>query len=136
MPQLSMQVDRVSGPYFEPHVTDWDGGCAWVFHVSDISEEGAGYFAQAMTDQARNWGLRRPGEPLGPIVPVRIVRVPDLPHPCAIHVEDQADHITYTVGEDLISEHGAEAIGKILTARSPYWIRRPDEPGSQYGDAG
>lgn len=132
---LSMQVERVSGPDFEPHVVDWDDGCAWVFHVSDISEDGAEHFKKAMTDQARNWGIRDSGTPLGPIVPVRIVRVPDLPEVLAMQVDDRADAITYTVDEDLISERGAEVISRKLTERSPHWLRRPDEPGSQYGDA-
>lgn len=133
---LDMQVERVGGPDFEPHVVDWDTGCAWVFHTSDITEEGAEYFKKAMTDQAKNWGLRPAGTPLGPIVPVRIVRVPDLPKICAMRVDDRAEAITYTVDEDLISDRGAEVIGRKLTERSPYWLRRPDEPGSQYGDAG
>lgn len=133
---LSMQVERVGGPYFEPHVVDWDDGCAWIFHVSDITEDGAKYFKQAMTDQAQNWGLRPPGTPLGPIVPVCIAREPGFPKALAIHVDDTVDAITYTVDEDLISERGAEVIGRKLTDRSPYWLRRPDKPGSQYGDAG
>lgn len=128
---LSMQVERVSGLNFEPHVVDSDTGCTWVFHVSDISEEGAGYFKQAMTDQARNWTFRDPDAPLGPIVPVRIARVPDLPDVMALQVNDSVDGITYTVDERLISEYGAQVISRVLTERSPHWVRRPDAPGSQ-----
>lgn len=127
---LSMQVDRVGGPYFEPRVEDWDGGCTWVFHVSDISESGAEYFRQAMTDQACNWGIRGPEMPLGPVVPVCIKRVPDLPERCALQVADTADAITYFADENLISDRAAEVIGRTLTERSPYWLRRPDGPGS------
>ncbi|MEU6990285.1 hypothetical protein ABZ953_06435 [Streptomyces sp. NPDC046465] len=131
-----MQVERVGGPYFEPKIVDWDTGCAWVFHVSDITEDGAAYFTKAMTNQARNWGVRGPGVPLGPIVPVRIEREPDLPDVMALHVDDGVDEITYTVDEELITERAAEVISRKLTERSPYWLRRPDKPGSQYGDAG
>lgn len=125
---LSMKVDRVVvGAYFEPHIVDIeDEGCVFLFHKRDITVKGADYFAQVMTDQARRWAPRTPEMPRGGIIPVRIIREPDLPEPFAIHLDDSAESITYTVDEVLISEHGAEVISRLLTERSPHWQRVPD----------
>lgn len=125
---LNMQVDRVVvGAYFEPHIVDIeDEGCIFVFHEQDITPKGADYFAQVMTDQARRWAPRAPDMPRGGIIPVRIMREPDLPEPFAIRLDDSASSITYTVDMELISEHGAEVISRLLTERSPHWHRVPD----------
>ena len=125
---MNMQVDRVVvGAYFEPHIVDIEGeGCIFVFHEQDITPKGADYFAQVMTDQARRWAPRTPDMPRGGIIPVRIMREPDLPEPFAIHLDDSASSITYTVDMELISEHGAEVISRLLTERSPHWHRVPD----------
>ncbi|MFF2852595.1 hypothetical protein ACFVT5_40840 [Streptomyces sp. NPDC058001] len=127
---LSMQVRREDGHYFEPYIVDLDDGCEFVFHEKDITEEGAKYFAQAVTDQARRWLPRPPEMPQGHLVPVLIIREPDLPEVCAIHLDDRAESILYTVDADIITERAAAVISRKLTERSPHWHRVPDETQS------
>lgn len=130
---MNMRVNRViGGEYFEPHVVDLDdgSGCVWVFHELDITSQGADCFVNAMTDQAKVWAFRTPEMGLGGIIPVRIVRDRTLPKKCGIYYTDSAEGITYVAAPLLISERGAAGIGRVLTERSPYWYRRPDEPHS------
>lgn len=123
---LRMQVERKSGDYFEPQIFDLADGCVFVFHEDDITQAGAEWFALAMTDQARRWAPRTMGMPLGPVVPVRIDRSPDVPQAVGFVVDDSAVSINYLAHEDLIREHAAKVIGEKLTERSPYWMRVPD----------
>ncbi|MFJ6566539.1 hypothetical protein ACIQNU_03910 [Streptomyces sp. NPDC091292] len=127
---LSMQVRREGGQYFEPYIVDLDDGCVFVFHDIDITEDGAWYFAQAVTDQAARWLPRTPEMPRGHIVPVLIVREPDLPEVCAIHLDDRAESILYTVDADLMTARAAAVISRKLTERSPHWHRVPDNTKS------
>ena len=135
-----MRVERVEGGYREPEIVDLEDGtgCLFKLHESDIDEDGAVWLGQLLTEQARRWAPRLPGMPLGPAIPVVFERVPGLPDPIAVRLEDGADRITYTVDESIVSEHAAVFLGNLLTARSPYWRRVPrgfHEGHGRLGDA-
>ncbi|MEU6661196.1 hypothetical protein [Streptomyces sp. NPDC046821] len=121
-----MQVERSGGDHFAPFIVDHATGCTFHFHEEDITEEGADWFSAAMTEQARRWVPRARTMARGKTVPVQIEREDDLPEPFALHLEDSADAITYTVDASAIEEDAASAISRQLTARSPHWQRVPD----------
>lgn len=122
-----MEVERRGGEHFEPFIVDIEGeGCIFVFHERDITTDGAAWFSKVMTDQATRWVPRTPDMPLGGVIPVRIVREPDLPDMLAIYLDDSEAAITYYVDETIIGEYGADVISRKLTARSPHWQRVPD----------
>lgn len=123
-----MHVERIQGAYIQPDIVDLDdgSGCVFKFHESDISEDGAVWLSNLLTEQARMWAPRPPGSPPGPVVPVVFNRVPDLPDPFLIRVDDRADAITYTVDASLISQRAADHLGRLDTERSPYWQRVPE----------
>lgn len=123
-----MHVERVQGDYIEPEIIDLEGGtgCLFRLHESDVSEEGPKMLADLLTKQAQRWAPRPPGSPLGPVIPVRWERIPGLPDPFAIGVEDGPDAITYTVDPAIISQRAADYLGRLDTERSPYWQRVPE----------
>jgi hypothetical protein len=121
-----MQVERLGGSHFAPFIVDHDDGCTFTFHNDDITPDGATWFSQAMTEQARRWVPRPTGMKSGPVVPVRIVREPDLPNPFRLRLEDTPRSITYIVADEAISAYGAAVISRKLTERSPHWHRVPD----------
>ncbi|MFJ9037890.1 hypothetical protein ACIRF8_15020 [Streptomyces sp. NPDC102406] len=120
-----MQVERSGGGHFAPFIVDSIDGCTFVFHEDDITPEGAGWFSQAMTEQARRWLPRTMEMPRGPIVPVRIIREPVLPDPYRLRLDDSAERITYWVIDTAIKRHAADEICRQLTERSPHWHRLP-----------
>lgn len=122
---LTIEVERHSGTYFEPYITDHDNGCVVHFHQDDITEEGAEFLAQAYTEQARRWAPRKPGEPRGPRVLVTMERRQVTPLGFAVVVNDRPDSIKYTVRADLITARGAESITRTQSERSPDWVRLP-----------
>jgi hypothetical protein len=123
----AMHVERVQGDYKEPEIIDLEDGtgCLFRLHESDVSEDGAKMLADLLTRQAQRWAPRPPGQ-VGPVIPVRWERVPDLPNPFAIGVDDGPDAITYTVAEDVLSQRAADYLGRLDTERSPYWQRVPE----------
>lgn len=121
-----MEVERAGGRHFAPFIVDHDAGCTFVFHERDITPEGAVWFSQAMTGQARRWLPRSAEMARGRIVPVRIIREPDLPEPFRLRVDDSAEAITYTVADIAITKYAADEISRQLTERSPHWHRVPD----------
>lgn len=123
-----MHVERRKGEYFDPEVIDLDdgSGCLFKFHESDISDKGAIWLSEILTEQARVWGPRPAGAPLGPVIPVTFERAVGLPEPIAIRLDDQPDRIAYTIDADIISDHAAKTLGEILTGRSPFWQRVPE----------
>ena len=121
-----MQVERLGGSHFAPFIIDHDDGCTFTFHDDDISPEGAVWFSQAMTAQARRWVPRPASMQRGPVVPVRIEREPDLPDPFRLRLEDSPRSITYVVADEAISNYGADVISRKLTERSPHWHRVAD----------
>ncbi|MFE0794679.1 hypothetical protein [Streptomyces mutabilis] len=120
-----MQVERVQGGYVEPEIIDLEDGCLFRLHINDISEDGQKLLADLLTEQAQRWAPRPPGSPLGPVIPVTWERVPDLPDPFVIGVEEGPDFITYTVDAALISQRAADYLGRLDTERSPHWQRVP-----------
>ncbi len=122
---LTIEVERRGGAYFEPYITDHDNGCVVTFHNDDITDEGAGYLAQAYTSQALRWARRLPGEQRGERIPVAMERRAVLPDGAVVVVEDRPDCIKYTVRADLISARGAESITRTQSERSPDWGRLP-----------
>lgn len=122
-----MHVERVHGGYIEPEIIDLgDGsGCLFRIHADDISIEGAKMLAELLTEQAQSWAPRPPGSPLGPVIPVRWLCVPDLPDPLAIRVDDKPDGITYTIDSSLLNQRAGDFLARLDTERSPYWQRVP-----------
>ncbi|MFF7184644.1 hypothetical protein ACFZAR_05295 [Streptomyces sp. NPDC008222] len=122
-----MHVERVKGDYIEPEVVDLEdgSGCLFRFHETDVHEDGPAYLSKLLTDQAQRWSARSDGS-LGPVIPVHWERVPEFLGRFAAGVEDGANSITYKVDPNLISQHAADRVGQILTARSPYWQRVPE----------
>lgn len=120
-----MRVERVQGDYIEPEIKDLDDGCLFRLHESDISKEGTEMLADLLTEQAQRWAPRPPGSPLGPVIPVRWICVPDLPDPFVIRVDDRPDAITYTVDSSVLSQRAGDYLGRLDTERSPYWQRVP-----------
>lgn len=134
-----MRVERHGGDYFEPDIIDLEdgSGCLFKFHEKDISEPGVVWLSEVLTDQAQRWAVRPPGTPLGPVINVRFELVPDLPDPMAILIDDNGGNsITYTVDQELLSEHAAEVLGRLDTERSPYWIRVPEGYHQSVDDEG
>ncbi|MCX5522653.1 hypothetical protein OG342_07210 [Streptomyces bobili] len=121
-----MHVERVEGDYIQPEIIDLEGGCLFRLHASDISEAGIKPLAQLLTEQAKRWAPRPPGSPLGPVIPVSWERIPNPPDPLAIGVEETAVSITYKLDPSLISQRAADYLGRLDTARSPYWQRVPE----------
>lgn len=132
-----MRVERVQGDYIEPEIKDLEDGCLFRLHESDISEDGTKMLADLLTEQAQRWAPRPPGAPLGPVIPVRWICVPDLPDPFVIRVDDGAEAITYTVDSSILSQRAGDYLGRLDTERSPYWQRVPkgyhDEGGTEAG---
>lgn len=122
-----MHVERVKGDYIEPEIIDLEdgSGCLFRIHESDINEDGPKMLSDLLTDQAQRWAPRPPDAPLGPVIPVRLVCVPDLPDPFALRVDDAPDAITYTIDSSILSQRAGDFLGHLLTARSPYWQRVP-----------
>ncbi|MFE1109651.1 hypothetical protein ACFW5U_27710 [Streptomyces rochei] len=120
-----MQVERVQGGYIEPEIIDLEDGCLFRLHKDDISEDGQKLLADLLTEQAQRWAPRPPGSPLGPVIPVVWERVPDLPDPFVIGVEEGPGFITYTVDAALLSQRAADYLGRLDTERSPHWQRVP-----------
>ncbi|MGY1498602.1 hypothetical protein ACW4TU_18715 [Streptomyces sp. QTS52] len=130
---LTIEVERCGGAYFDPYITDHDTGCVVTFHNDDITEEGAGYLAQAYTGQALRWARRLPGEQRGKRIPVAMERRAVLPEGAVIVVDDRPDFIRYTVRADLISARGAESISRTQSERSPDWGRLPAPYAARLG---
>ena len=130
---LTIEVERCGGAYFEPYITDRDNGCVVTFHNDDITEEGAGYFAQAYTNQAIRWAPRSPRERRGERIPVTMVRREVLPEGALIVIDDRPGYIRYTVRADLISARGAESITRTQSERSPDWGRIPAPRAARRG---
>jgi hypothetical protein len=122
-----MHVERVVGAYIEPEIIDLDdgSGCLFRIHETDISEDGPKMLSQLLTEQAQCWAPRPAGAPLGPVIPVRWDRIPDLPDPFVIGVDDGPTAITYTIDASILSQHAADYLGRLDTERSPYWQRVP-----------
>lgn len=120
-----MRVERVEGEYTEPEIVDLDdgSGCLFRLHGLDITEQGAAWLAQLLTEQAQAWAPR-PKNCRGPVVPTHFV-LDDLPEPFAMCVDDKPDSITYSVDTPLMSARGADSLGRRITERSPYWQRVP-----------
>lgn len=129
-----MRVERVEGDYAEPEIIDLEDGCLFRIHESDISEVGTKMLAELLTEQAQRWAPRLPGAPLGPVIPVRWVCVPGLPDPFVIGVDDGPDAITYTIDSSVLSQRAGDFLGRLDTARSPYWQRVPKGYHDQNGD--
>jgi hypothetical protein len=123
-----MHVERVQGGYIEPEIIDLDDGtgCLVKIHADDIDEDGPKYLAELLTDQAQRWAPRPPGAPLGPVIPVRWIRRPDLPARFAVGVEDGPDFVEYRVHPSFLSQRAADYLGRLETERSPYWQRVPE----------
>jgi hypothetical protein len=123
-----MHVERVQGGYIEPEIVDLEdgSGCLFRLHETDVSEDGTKMLADLLTQQAQRWAPRPPGAPLGPVIPVVWDRVPDLPDPFVIGVEDGPTAITYTVDASIISQRAADYLARLDTERSPYWQRVPE----------
>jgi hypothetical protein len=123
-----MHVERVQGDYIEPQIVDLEdgSGCVFKFHHSDISKNAVNPLSQLLTEQAQRWAPRPPGSPLGPVIPVRWERVPNLPDPLTIGVEDTADSITYLIDTEMMSQRAADVLSRQDTERSPYWQRVPE----------
>ncbi|MFM9542266.1 tudor domain-containing protein [Streptomyces turgidiscabies] len=130
---LSIEVERCGGAYFEPYITDHDTGCVVTFHNDDITEEGAGYLAQAYSNQALRWARRLPGEQRGERIPVAMERRAVLPDRAVVVVEDRPGFVKYTVRADLISARGAESITRTQSERSPDWGRLPALHAARHG---
>lgn len=132
-----MRVERVQGDYIEPEIKDLEDGCLFRLHESDISEDGTKMLADLLTEQAQRWAPRPPGAPLGPVIPVRWICVPDLPDPFVIRVDDGAEAITYTIDSSILNQRAGDYLGQLDTERSPYWQRVPkgyhDEGGTEAG---
>ncbi|MFJ4356853.1 hypothetical protein ACIP25_11350 [Streptomyces massasporeus] len=122
-----MRVERVKGDYIKPEIIDLEDGtgCLFRLHETDVSEDGAEKLADLLTAQAKCWAPRPPGS-VGPVIPVQWNRLPDLPDPFAIGVDDGPDAITYTVDASLLSQRAADYLGRLDTERSPYWQRVPE----------
>lgn len=122
-----MHVERVPGDYRNPKIIDLEDGtgCLFSIHESDISEDGAKMLSDLLTEQAQCWAPRPPGSPLGPVIPVRWICVPDLPDPFAIGVDDGPDAITYTIDITILSQRAGDYLGRLHTERSPHWQRVP-----------
>lgn len=133
-----MRVERVQGDYIEPEIKDFEDGCLFRLHESDISEDGTKMLADLLTEQAQRWAPRPPGAPLGPVIPVRWMCLPDLPDPFVIRVDDGSEAITYTVDSSILSQRAGDYLGRLDTERSPYWQRVPkgyhDEGGTEAGE--
>ena len=129
-----MHVERVKGDYIEPEIIDLEdgSGCLFRLHESDIHEDGPALLSELLTDQARKWAVRPPGQ-VGPMIPVRWFRDASLRHRLNAGVGDNSGLIIYHVHPDLISQHAADRLGHDLTQRSPYWRR---VPVGYYGDNG
>ncbi|MFI6033022.1 hypothetical protein ACIBBD_02330 [Streptomyces sp. NPDC051315] len=123
-----MHVERVKGKYVEPEIIDLEdgSGCLFRLHESDIHEDGPAYLSRLLTDQAQRWAPRPPGSPIGPVIPVRWTRTPDMPNRFAIGVEDGVGSITYKCHTELISQRAADYLSRLDTERSPYWQRVPE----------
>jgi hypothetical protein len=123
-----MHVERVQGGYIEPEIVDLEDGtgCLFRLHETDVSEDGVKMLANLLTKQAQRWAPRPPGSPLGPVIPVHWDRVPDLPDPFLIGVDDGPSAITYTVDASVISQRAADYLGRLDTERSPHWQRVPE----------
>jgi len=120
-----MRVERVQGDYSEPEIIDLDDGCLFKLHETDVSDIGAKMLADLLTEQAQCWAPRPPDAPLGPVIPVVWERVPGLPDPFVIGVDDGPAAITYTIDASIISQRAADYLGRLDTERSPYWQRVP-----------
>ncbi|WP_172384760.1 hypothetical protein [Streptomyces sp. MNP-20] len=128
--ELTIKVMRHEGAYFEPwiedFVTDEAAGCIFHMHHSDITYEGAAYFAEALTQQARRWRPRPPDMPRGPRIPITMeLRRHMEGERDAIIVDDREDGIHYVVRADLIKRHAGEVITGSQSERSPDWMRTP-----------
>jgi hypothetical protein len=123
----AMHVERVQGEYIEPEVIDLENGSGRLYriHADDISEDGPKLLADLFTEQAQRWARRPPGSPLGPVVQVRWVCVPELPEPFAIGVEEAPDAITYTVESSILSQRAGDCLARLDAEQSPYWQRVP-----------
>lgn len=121
-----MHVERVEGDYIEPEIIDLEdgSGCLFRLHETDISKDGPKLLGDLLTQQAQRWAPR-PAGTVGPVIPVYWERVPDLPNPFVIGVEDTARSIKYTVDADLLSRRAADYLARLDTERSPYWQRVP-----------
>jgi hypothetical protein len=130
-----MHVERVEGEYIDPEIIDLEDGtgCLFRLHESDISKDGPQRLSELLTDQAQCWAPRPAGSPPGPVIPVTWLCLPGLPDRFAIGVEDKADSIIYTVDSSLLSQRAGDYLGRLDTARSPYWQRVPE--GYHDGDA-
>jgi hypothetical protein len=122
-----MHVERVTGDYREPEIIDLEdgSGCLFKIHEEDISKDGPKMLSELLTEQAQRWAPRPPGSPLGPVIPVRWMCVPDLPDPFVIGVDDGPDAITYTIDESILHQRAGDYLGRLDTERSPYWQRVP-----------
>lgn len=126
---LTIEVKRHAQgeQYFEPWIEDYEdgSGCLFHFHYDDISDEGAGIFAELFTQQALRWHPRPPGAALGPRIPITMERRDVMTGGVAVAVDDHPEYIAYTVRADLISERGARHITRHQSERSPWWQRDP-----------
>lgn len=122
-----MHVERVEGEYREPEIIDLEdgSGCLFRLHESDISADGVKPLASLLTEQAKRWAPRPADSPVGPVIPVCWLRVPNPPDPLEIVLEDGRDSITYTVDPSLLSQRAADYLSRLDTERSPYWQRVP-----------
>lgn len=126
---LTIKIARYQGAHFEPYIEDFDSGteagCVFHMHEDDITEEGAVYFADALTQQARRWRLRSPDMPLGPRIPITMELRAQVEGGVAIAVDDRAHGIHYVVRKDLIKQRAGEIITSSQSERSPHWMRTP-----------
>lgn len=113
--------------YFTPWIEEHDGGhggCTYHFHHDDISDEGAQYLADLITQQVRRrWRPRPPGAPAGHRIPVAWHRCPVLDEREVVAVDDRPDLLAYTVRADLITERGAAGIARAQERLTARWLR-------------
>ncbi|WP_069885245.1 hypothetical protein [Streptomyces luteocolor] len=127
--ELTIKIARRQGAHFEPYIEDFatehEAGCVFHMHEDDITAEGAVYFADALTQQARRWRLRPPNMPLGPRIPITMELRAQVEGDVAIAVDDRANGIHYVVREGLIKQHAGKIITSSQSERSPHWMRTP-----------
>ncbi|WP_326729032.1 hypothetical protein [Streptomyces phaeochromogenes] len=131
--ELFIEVERHSGAYFEPYITDHitaeRAGCVFHFHEDDITDEGADLFCQVLLQQARKWNPLPADAPRGQRIPIWMEMRTDLPDGYAILVEDCAEFIKYIARPGLIEPRAAESITRHQSERSPDWWRLPARYG-------
>jgi hypothetical protein len=123
--RLVIEVERHKGEWFSPYIIDHPWGCTYHLHEDDITEDGAAWLAEVLTQQALRWKPRKLDAPRGPRIPVWMELEPEMERGCVIVVDDQPTYIRYVVRTGLIKRRAADTITRQLSDRSPDWERQP-----------